>query len=76
MDLANTDPLRCLRCSAIGIGVWSIVGTILPKSKLQSNPNPPQIYCLAQLGLLGWQVQVVKNWQWYWENRELPATGA
>uniref|UniRef100_A0A1I8BGV0 Uncharacterized protein n=1 Tax=Meloidogyne hapla TaxID=6305 RepID=A0A1I8BGV0_MELHA len=34
------------------------------------------IYCLIQFGLLGWQVQVVKEWQWHWENRELPATGA
>uniref|UniRef100_A0A914LUQ8 Uncharacterized protein n=1 Tax=Meloidogyne incognita TaxID=6306 RepID=A0A914LUQ8_MELIC len=34
------------------------------------------IYCFIQFGLLGWQVQVVKEWQWHWENRELPATGA
>uniref|UniRef100_A0A914I075 Uncharacterized protein n=1 Tax=Globodera rostochiensis TaxID=31243 RepID=A0A914I075_GLORO len=34
------------------------------------------LYCLLQFVLLGWQVQVVKRWQWHWENRELPATGA
>uniref|UniRef100_A0A914MAI2 Uncharacterized protein n=1 Tax=Meloidogyne incognita TaxID=6306 RepID=A0A914MAI2_MELIC len=34
------------------------------------------IYCFIQFGLLGWQVQVVKEWQWHWENRELPVTGA
>ncbi|KAF7640066.1 hypothetical protein Mgra_00000509, partial [Meloidogyne graminicola] len=33
------------------------------------------IYCLIQFGLLFWQIQVVKEWKWYWENRELPATG-
>ncbi|KAL3119897.1 hypothetical protein niasHT_007025 [Heterodera trifolii] len=34
------------------------------------------LYCLLQFALLGWQVQVVKQWQWHWENRALPVTGA
>ncbi|CAJ0581201.1 unnamed protein product, partial [Mesorhabditis spiculigera] len=33
------------------------------------------LYCLIQFGVLGWQVQVVKDLQWEWENREIPRNG-
>ncbi|KAI6226182.1 hypothetical protein M3Y99_01317900 [Aphelenchoides fujianensis] len=34
------------------------------------------IYTLVQFGVLGWQVQVVKERQWEYENRQLPPTHA
>ncbi|CAJ0941352.1 unnamed protein product, partial [Mesorhabditis belari] len=32
-------------------------------------------YCLVQIGVLGWQVKVVKDRQWEWENRMVPPNG-
>nr|CDJ87186.1 Protein ZK1010.8 [Haemonchus contortus] len=33
------------------------------------------IYALIQMGLLGWQTKVVRDIQWEYEGRQLPATG-
>uniref|UniRef100_A0A914CJZ8 Uncharacterized protein n=1 Tax=Acrobeloides nanus TaxID=290746 RepID=A0A914CJZ8_9BILA len=33
------------------------------------------IYCLIQFGILGWQVSVVKELQWSYENRQIPYLG-
>uniref|UniRef100_A0A8L8KTT6 G protein-coupled receptor n=1 Tax=Heligmosomoides polygyrus TaxID=6339 RepID=A0A8L8KTT6_HELPZ len=34
-----------------------------------------QIYALIQMGVMGWQTQVVRSMQWEYEGRQLPATG-
>lgn len=34
------------------------------------------IYSLIQIGIFGWQIKYVKDRQWEFENRALPATGA
>lgn len=33
------------------------------------------IYALIQMGVMGWQTQVVRSMQWEYEGRQLPATG-
>ncbi|KAE9554931.1 hypothetical protein FO519_001828 [Halicephalobus sp. NKZ332] len=47
-------------------------GLLIPNMKRWTSG---EIYCLAQYGILGWQVSFVKERQWEYENRQLPATG-